>query len=71
MPIIPTSLGYDPRLQLLHEWDAVEALVRACVTEHRGVVNVAGDGVVSLAQAVISGILSVTARARKVFPPVM
>lgn len=52
MPIIPTSLGYDPRLQLLHEWDAVEALVRACVTEHRGVVNVAGEGIVSLAQAV-------------------
>ena len=52
MPIVPTSLGYDPRLQLLHEWDAVEALVRACGNEHRGVVNVAGDGVVSLAQAV-------------------
>ena len=52
MPIVPTSLGYDPRLQLLHEWDAVEALAHACSNEYRGVVNVAGDGVVSLAQAV-------------------
>ena len=52
MPVVPTSLGYDPRLQLLHEWDAVEALVHACEVEYRGVVNVAGDGVVSLSQAV-------------------
>jgi len=52
MPIVPTSLGYDPRLQLLHELDAVGALVRACGTDYRGVVNVAGDGVISLAQAV-------------------
>ncbi|MCW2496119.1 NAD-dependent epimerase/dehydratase family protein [Jatrophihabitans sp.] len=52
MPIVPTSLGYDARLQLLHEWDAIEALHRASAIDHRGVVNVAGEGVVSLAQAV-------------------
>ena len=52
MPIVPTSLGFDPRLQLLHETDAVDALIHACSTSHRGVVNVAGEGVVSLAQAI-------------------
>ncbi len=52
MPVIPTSLGYDPRLQLLHEADAIEVLHRASALEYRGVVNVAGEGIVSLSQAV-------------------
>ena len=26
MPVVPTALGFDPRLQLLHEADAVEVL---------------------------------------------
>ena len=52
MPVVPTSLGYDPRLQLLHEHDAVESLVLACSNGYRGTVNVAATGVVSLAQAV-------------------
>jgi UDP-glucose 4-epimerase len=50
MPIVPTALGFDPRLQLLHETDAVDALRLASVAHRPGVVNVAGDGVVSLAQ---------------------
>jgi UDP-glucose 4-epimerase len=50
MPIVPTALDFDPRLQLLHEADAVEALRLATVGNRPGVVNVAGDGVVSLAQ---------------------
>jgi UDP-glucose 4-epimerase len=50
MPVVPTSLGFDPRLQLLHESDAVEALRLASVTRRPGVVNVAGDGVVPLSQ---------------------
>jgi UDP-glucose 4-epimerase len=50
MPVVPTALGYDPRLQLLHESDAVEALRLAAVGHRPGVVNVAGDGVVALSQ---------------------
>jgi UDP-glucose 4-epimerase len=50
MPIVPTALGYDPRLQLLHESDAVEALRLATVSRRPGVVNVAGEGVVALSQ---------------------
>jgi UDP-glucose 4-epimerase len=49
-PIVPTALGFDPRLQLLHEADAVEVLRLASVSDRPGVVNVAGDGVVTLTQ---------------------
>jgi UDP-glucose 4-epimerase len=52
MPFVPTSLGFDPRLQLLHESDAVEVLRLATLAEHPGVYNVAADGVVYLSQAV-------------------
>jgi UDP-glucose 4-epimerase len=52
MPLVPTSLGFDPRLQLLHESDALEVLGRATLGSHPGVFNVAGDGVVYLSQAV-------------------
>lgn len=49
---IPTFVGFDPRIQLLHEEDAVEMLYRAAVADHPGVFNVAGDGVLLLSQAV-------------------
>lgn len=52
LPVIPTALGYDPRLQLLHEDDAVEVLYRMVREDHPGVFNVAGDGTVPLSQAV-------------------
>lgn len=51
LPVVPTVLGFDPRLQFLHEEDAVEALYRATVEDHPGVVNVAGPGIVILSQA--------------------
>jgi UDP-glucose 4-epimerase len=44
-------LGYDPRLQLLHEDDAVDALLRATLIEAVGTYNVAGDGALYLSQA--------------------
>jgi UDP-glucose 4-epimerase len=52
LPIVPTFAGFDPRLQLLHEDDAVEAIVRSVVEDQAGVFNVAGDGVVLLSQAI-------------------
>ena len=52
LPIVPTFSGFDPRLQLLHEDDAADAIVRAVVGGHAGVFNVAGDGVVLLSQAI-------------------
>jgi UDP-glucose 4-epimerase len=52
LPLIPTIAGFDPRIQLLHEDDAVEAFLRASIAEHPGVFNVSGDGIVLLSQAI-------------------
>jgi UDP-glucose 4-epimerase len=52
LPIVPTFAGFDPRLQLLHEDDAAEAIVRAAINGHEGVFNVAADGIVLLSQAI-------------------
>ncbi len=52
MPIIPTSLGFDPRLQFLQESDAIEVMRLATVSSRPGMVNVAGDGVLLLSQVV-------------------
>jgi UDP-glucose 4-epimerase len=52
LPGIPTALGYDPRIQLIHEDDAIEVLYRSVRESHPGVYNVAADGVVYLSQAV-------------------
>ncbi|MFL5894835.1 MAG: NAD-dependent epimerase/dehydratase family protein [Thermoleophilaceae bacterium] len=47
-PIAPTYLGFDPRLQFVHEHDGLEALCAAITQPVRGPVNVAGDGTVGL-----------------------
>ena len=52
LPAIPTALGFDPRIQLIHEDDAVEVLMRSVRESHGGVFNVAADGVMYLSQAV-------------------
>jgi len=52
LPIIPTVLGYDPRLQFLHEQDLIGVLRHAVVNDVAGTFNVAGDGVLVLSQAI-------------------
>ena len=49
-PVLPTVLGFDPRLQFVHEDDAVEVLRRMAEEDHPGTFNVAGDGVLLLSQ---------------------
>lgn len=51
-PVVPTVFGFDPRLQFLHEEDAVGAMEHALLARVPGVFNIAGDGVVVLSQAV-------------------
>ncbi|NDU72508.1 NAD-dependent epimerase/dehydratase family protein [Actinomadura sp. DSM 109109] len=51
LPVVPTVLGFDPRLQFVHEDDGVEVLRRMTVEDHPGCYNVAGDGVLLLSQA--------------------
>lgn len=51
-PVIPVPFGHDARLQLLHESDAVGALAHLVDADFAGTVNVAGEGVLMLSQAV-------------------
>jgi len=51
LPVVPTVLGFDPRLQLCHEDDAVEVLRRSALEDHPGTYNVGGAGVLLLSQA--------------------
>jgi UDP-glucose 4-epimerase len=51
-PVLPTVLGFDPRLQFVHEDDAVEVLRRMATEDHPGTYNVAGAGVLLLSQCV-------------------
>lgn len=52
LPTIPTVLGYDPRVQFLHEDDAVAATRKALHHPDPGTVNVAGSGVLTVSQAI-------------------
>ncbi|CCH90383.1 UDP-glucose 4-epimerase [Modestobacter italicus] len=52
MPVVPTALGYDARVQLLHEDDAVAVLRQATVGDFVGTVNVGASGTVLLSQAI-------------------
>ncbi|HET8614792.1 MAG TPA: SDR family oxidoreductase [Actinomycetales bacterium] len=51
LPVVPTVLGFDGRLQFVHEDDALAAMHKATVSGGVGIVNVAGDGVVTVSQA--------------------
>lgn len=51
LPVIPTVLGYDARLQFTHEDDGLAALHHATMSSGPGIFNVAGDGIVMLSQA--------------------
>jgi UDP-glucose 4-epimerase len=48
LPVVPTQLGFDPRLQFVHADDATGALLAAAKQPIRGPVNVAPQGTISL-----------------------
>ena len=52
LPVVPTVLGFDARLQLLHESDLLAALHHATLGGVHGTFNVAGEGMMVLSQAV-------------------
>jgi UDP-glucose 4-epimerase len=52
LPVVPSVLGFDPRIQLCHEDDGIDILLRATLEDHAGIYNVGGDGVLLLSQAV-------------------
>lgn len=51
-PLVPTILGLDARLQVVHERDAVGVLEHLALGDFAGTVNVAGDGSLMLGQAI-------------------
>ncbi len=66
LPIVPTLMGFDPRLQLLHPADATGALAAAALNPVRGAVNVAPDGAISL-----SRLLRLTGKTAIGLPPIL
>jgi UDP-glucose 4-epimerase len=70
MPLVPTYLGFDPRVQFVHEQDATDAFVAAVKNPVRGAVNVAAPGTIGLTRAIrMAGKLSLPL-AGPLFPPV-
>ena len=51
LPVIPTVLGFDPRMQFLHQDDLVAVLQHAVAHDVAGTFNVAGEGILMLSQA--------------------
>ena len=51
-PVVPSVLGRDARLQLLHEQDALGALERATVAGRPGTFNVGASGIIMMSQAI-------------------
>ena len=51
-PIVPSVIGYQPRLQFLHEEDALGALEHITLSAPSGTFNIAADGVITLTQAI-------------------
>jgi UDP-glucose 4-epimerase len=50
LPFVPAILGFDPRIQFVHEDDVANALFHATGHDLPGVFNVAGDGVLALSE---------------------
>src|SRR5579875_2575420 len=51
-PLVPTVVGRDARLQLLHEQDALGALERAALAGKAGTFNIGASGIIMLSQAI-------------------
>ena len=51
-PVVPSVVGHDARLQLLHEQDALGALERATVAGKAGTFNVGASGIIMMSQAI-------------------
>jgi UDP-glucose 4-epimerase len=65
LPMVPMVLGFDPRLQFVHEDDVVHALEHAAFHHTPGAYNVAADGVLALSE--IAGLIG--KRVLPILPP--
>ena len=51
-PVVPTVVGRDARLQLLHEQDALGALEHASIAGKPGTFNIGARGIIMMSQAI-------------------
>jgi len=51
LPVLPVPLGFDARMQFVHEDDAVAAMLLAVTGPAVQIVNVSGEGVITVHQA--------------------
>ncbi|MGE2733689.1 SDR family oxidoreductase [Mycolicibacterium vaccae] len=51
-PVVPTVIGHDPRMQLLHEQDALGALEHATTAGKAGTFNIGAPGIIMMSQAI-------------------
>ena len=52
MDVIPTILGFDPMVQLLHEEDLISAIMMSLASKVRGIFNLAGPDVAPLSRMI-------------------
>src|SRR3954451_6595448 len=50
LPLVPVPLGFDARFQFIHEDDATAAMILATTGPAAGILNVAGDGFLTVTQ---------------------
>jgi UDP-glucose 4-epimerase len=65
-PVAPEILGFDPRVQFVHEDDVVGAVMYATNNDVPGVFNVAGDGNLPWSE-----VCTIVGRRRVALPPVL
>jgi UDP-glucose 4-epimerase len=51
LPVVPTVLGFDARMQFVHERDLDRVLTHGVLSDVDGTFNIAGDGILMLSQA--------------------
>jgi UDP-glucose 4-epimerase len=52
LPAIPTALGFDPMIQVIHEADVVSAILHALTPGIRGIFNIAGPEPLPLSRVI-------------------
>jgi UDP-glucose 4-epimerase len=64
LPVVPEILGFDPRIQFVHEDDVVGALMYATMHSVPGVYNVGGDGSIPWSE-----VCAIVGKRRVALPP--
>jgi UDP-glucose 4-epimerase len=63
LPVVPTLMGFDPMVQVIHQDDVVSAILQALVPGSRGIYNLAGPMALPL-----SRVIAKTGRTRLAVP---